>query len=85
MQTLNLYINSRINFIKNVNLLYEKVEKFDIMYSDILNERWRLKGANFDDAERHIASLLSAGNEFTMNGKSLNKKILLKRLFSMWI
>ena len=82
---MNLYINSRINFIKNVNLLYEKVEKFDIMYLIILNGRWRLIMTNFGDAERHIASLLSVGNEFTMNGKSLNKKILLKRLFSMWI
>lgn len=67
---MNLYINSRINFIKNVNLLYEKVERFDIMYLIMLNGRWRLIMTNFGDAERHIASLLSVGNEFTINGKT---------------
>lgn len=72
MQLLNLYINGCANFIKNVNLIYEKVEKFDIMYSDILNERQKLRGANFGEAERYIVSSLSVGNEFTMNGKSLN-------------
>lgn len=65
MQLLNLYINGCANFIKNVNLIYEKVEKFDIMYSDILNERQKLRGANFGEAERYIVLLLSVGDVLT--------------------